>query len=106
MMTRDVFSEHKQDYTIKRKTSVLDKYNNESFTYTTGGTINCMFTPVSDEASIQEYGEHISEYLQAAVYDETEIDEHDRIEIEEQEYEFVSIKKFPSYRLVQVRRLL
>ena len=104
-MTQDIFKEHKADYTIKRKTSVLDHYNNETNVFTDGGTINVMWTPVVDEASIQTYGERINEMLQAVVYDETEIDEHDQVEIDNKKYEFISIRKFPSYRLVQVRKI-
>lgn len=104
MLTQNAFAEHKQDYTVMKKVSVLDEiYHSETNTFIEGGTINVMFTPVADEASIQTYGEQVNNMMQAIVYDETDIDAHDQITIDGNTYEFVSIKKYPSFRLVQVR---
>lgn len=103
MLTQDAFSEHKAEYTVYRKTAVLDQYHNETNTYTAGGTITTMFTPITDEASIEMYGQDIRRMLQAVVYDETVFEELDQIEINQSRYEIVSISAFPSYRLIKVR---
>ena len=102
MLTQDVFTEHKADYIIYRKTPVLDEYGNETNVFSPGGTVNCMWLPITDEASIAEYGEKIRSMLQAVIYDDTAIDSHDQVEIRNDRYEVVSIKHYPSYRLVQV----
>lgn len=105
MLTQNAFTEHKKDYTVMKKTPVLDKYRNETNIFTEGGTINVMFTPIADEASIQTYGEKINDMMQAIVYDDTDISAHDQITIAGVKYEFVSIKQYPSYRLVQVKKI-
>lgn len=104
MLTQDVFTEHKSDYTVLKKTAVMDRYRNETNVFSPGGTINCMFTPISDEATIQTYGEKVNDMLQAIIYDDTAIEAHDQVEIAGTKYEFVSIKQYPSYRLVQVKK--
>lgn len=103
MLTQNAFTEHKADFTIYRKTPTLDIYNNETNTFLPGGTVNCMWTPIVDEASIQEYGEKVNSMMQAVIYDDTAISPHDQVEISEERYEVVSIKRYPSYRLLQVR---
>jgi len=105
MLTQDAFTEHKADYTIYRKTPVQDIYGNETNTYTAGGTINVMWTPIIDEASITLYGERINTMMQAIVYDSTEIQAHDQVVIDNERYEIISIKKYPSYRLIQVGKI-
>lgn len=103
MLTRDAFTEHKKTYTILKKAAVLDHYYNETNEFLPGGTVYTMLTPITDEASIAEYGESIRDMLQGVIYDDTEIDTHDQIEVNGNKYEFISIKRFPSYRLVQIR---
>lgn len=104
MLTENAFTEHKKTYTILKKAAVLDHYYNETNKFIPGGTVYTMLTPITDEASIAEYGESIRDMLQGVIYDDdTAIDTHDQIEVEGSKYEFVSIKKFPSYRLVQIR---
>ena len=105
MLTQDAFEEHKQDYTIRRKVSQLDRYNNETNTFIDGGTIHVMWVPVSDEATIQTFGESSLSMNSAVVYEDTEISEHDQVQIGEDLYEFVSIKKYPSYKQVVVRKI-
>lgn len=105
MLTQDIFKEHKADYTVMRKIPTYDRYGSETNTFEEGGTINVMWTPITDEASIQTFGEQVNDMKQAVVYDSTEIDEHDQVLIAEKKYEFVSIKEYPSYRLVQVKRV-
>ena len=105
MLTQDAFEGHKQDYTILRKTPVLDEYHNETNQFIPGGTVHCMWVPVSDEATITAYGEKVNSMLQAVIYDETEIDAHDQIEIKGNQYEVISIKEYPSYRLLLVNML-
>lgn len=103
MLTQDAFTQHKATYTILQKNPVIDRYGNETNAFSPGGTIDCMFTPVTDEASIQAYGEAVKDMMQAVVYGNTEISQHDQTEIDGANYEFVSIKNYPSYRLVLVR---
>ena len=105
MLTQDVFEEHKKDYTIYKKAPVLDQYHNETNAFAPGGTIHCMWTPIIDDASIAEYGETVNSMMQAVLYDNTAIDPHDQVVIDGDTYEFVSIKKYPSYRLAQVKKL-
>ena len=105
MLTQDAFSEHKAEYTVYRKTAVLDQYHNETNTYTAGGTITTMFTPITDEATIEMYGQDIRRMLQAVVYDETVFEELDQIEINQTRYEIISIRSYPSYRLIQVKKI-
>lgn len=100
MLTQDIFTEHKADYIIYRQVETLDHYGNAKNEFTEGGTVNCMWLPVSDEASIQTYGQDIRSMVQAVVYEETEIGEHDQVHINGGKYEIVSIKKYPSYRLL------
>lgn len=103
MLTQDAFLEHKAEYTVYRKTAILDQYHNETNTYTAGGTITTMFTPITDEASIEMYGQEVKRMLQAAIYDETVFEELDQVEINQNRYEIVSISTYPSYRLIKVR---
>ena len=105
MLTENAFLEHKKDYTIRTKTTVLDRYRNETNVYSDGGTIHVMWLPVTEEASIKTFGEYIKDMQEAVVYDDTPIQEHDHVVIGDRTYEFVSIKKYPSYRLVQVRKI-
>lgn len=100
MLTQNIFKEHKSDYTIYRQETGLDHYGNAKNTFSAGGTVNCMWLPVSDEASIQTYGQSVVSMRQAVIYDETEIDEHDQVHIDGGKYEIISIKNYPSYRLL------
>jgi hypothetical protein len=105
MLTQDAFSEHKSEYTVYRKTPTLDHYGNETNIFSAGGTITTMFTPITDEATIQTYGEKVRTMVQGIVYDNTEMEEHDQIELNQKRYEIISIKQFPSYRLIQVQKI-
>lgn len=105
MLTRDAFTEHKQEYTVFRKHTHLDHYRNEANTFDAGGTIYTMFTPVSDEASIQTFGEKVSTMKQAVIYDDTEMEAHDQIEIDGETFEIITIQKYPSYRLIRVNKI-
>lgn len=103
MLTQDAFTEHKADYTVYRKISGTDDIGSEQNTFVAGGSIHVMFTPITDEATIQTYGEQINTMFQAVVYDETEMDEHDQVEISSRRYEIITIQTYPSYRLIRVR---
>lgn len=105
MLTQDAFTDHKADYTVYRKTATTDEIGNEINTFSAGGKINVMFTPVSDEASIQLYGEQITTMYQAIVYDDTAMDEHDQVEISGKRYEIVSIQRYPLFRLIRVKKV-
>ena len=74
-------------------------------TTTTGGSVKVMWTPIADEASIQTYGERVNTMMQAAIYEDTEISEHDQVEINGARFEIVSIRQYPSYRLAQVQKI-
>lgn len=105
MLTQDAFTEHKQEYTIQHGVPVLDIYNNETLQYQDAGTITAMFTPITDEASIELYGEAVVSMFQAVIYDETAISSHDRVDFDGDTYEIVTIKKYPSYRLIHIRKV-
>ena len=105
MLTRDAFQEHKKDYTIFRKTAGTDRYGNEQNSFAPGGSVKVMWTPIADEASIQTYGERVNTMMQAAIYEDTEISEHDQVEINGARCEIVSIRQYPSYRLAQVQKI-
>jgi phage-related protein len=105
MLTRDAFPEHKHNYVVYRKTPGTDAIGAETNTFTPGGVIHVMFTPITDEATIQTYGEQVVTMYQAAVYDDTAMTEHDQVEINGKRYEIISIQNYPSFRLIRVRKV-
>ena len=64
-----------------------------------------MWSPISSEVEIAEYGERINEMMQACVFSDEELKEKDRVEINSKMYNIVAIKLYPSYRLVLAERV-
>lgn len=69
-LTQNKFTGFKQDYLLKKKRSTTGRYGNKSYEYVPVGTIHVMWTPITDDASIAEYGEKVDTMLQAVFYDE------------------------------------
>lgn len=86
---------------------VSDRYGNESYTYDENKsfTINVMWLPITSQVEIAEYGERINEMLQAVIYTDETIKEQDRVSIGDTFYTIISIKKFPSHRLLLAERV-
>lgn len=86
---------------------VSDRYGNESYSYDENNTftINVMWLPVTSQVEIAEYGERINEMLQAVLYTDETIKEQDRVLIGDTFYTLISIKKFPSHRLLLAERV-
>lgn len=84
-----------------------DRYGNQEYSYPTepSGSIDVMWSPISSEVEIAEYGERINEMMQACVFSDEELKEKDRVEINFKMYNIVAIKQYPSYRLVLAERV-
>lgn len=106
-LTENAFLEFKHDYAVYGCRSVMDQYNNEQRIPESEPkcTIHVMWHPVSDEASIAAFGDRVLSMLQAVYYGSESIENFDRISINGDQYEVVSIKVFNTYRLILVRKL-
>lgn len=89
-------------YTIKS-----DRYDNEAYVYDDKNTftISIMWLPVSSQVEIAEYGERVNEMLQGVLWSDDTIREKDRIIVNGIAYTVVSVKPFPSYRLLLIERV-
>ncbi|MDE5781488.1 MAG: hypothetical protein K2I03_08430 [Lachnospiraceae bacterium] len=85
-----------------------DRYGNETYDYPKEPSfqIKVMWLPVSSEVAVAEYGERVNEMMQACLFDDSEIIENDRVLIKGSFYNIISIKQYPSYRLLLAERVM
>ena len=93
--------------TIYPKTIASDRYGNEKYTYTEASeTIEILWSPLSSESDVAEYGSRVNEMLQGVFFDNAvAISENDRVEVKGTLYLVKSIKPYPTYRLVVIERV-
>lgn len=110
------FTEHFHDfklaYNIYGTTTIRDKYGNERLNRdeTPKGSIIVMWSPITDEISMQQYGADIDKMLQCVLYDTEQAgetpEEHDRLKIKEDWYEIISIKPFNTHKTIKIKKLV
>ena len=105
-LTRDYFKDLKADYPVYGTHTEQDKYNNEKVVVDgePKGTINVMWQPLTDEASIAEYGKSINRMYYCILYDDVYIDYNDVVYIHGDAHEVVGIKYFNTYTRIDVSR--
>ena len=106
-LTQNHFEEFKQDYSVYGTTTVEDEYGNESSVRDTDpkATIHVMWQPVTDYASVVEYGRDVARMFYCILYDDTiELNYDDVVVIRGDEYEVIGIKLFNTYTRVEVRK--
>ena len=78
------------------------RYGNE----TSGILEGILWSPISSEVEVAEYGERVNEMLQGCVFDDSiSLKEKDRVKVGDNMYNVESIKPYPSYRLVIIERV-
>ncbi len=106
---RRKIAQKRQNSSIYRSTVRQDRYGNESYGYETepSGTLpDMLWSPISSEVEVAEYGERVNEMLQGCVFDDDIIlKEKDRVKVGDNMYNVESIKPYPSYRLVLIERV-
>ena len=105
MLTQDKFTAYKADYSIYKHTATVDQYGNEQDTYSDvpSSTMHVMWSPVSDEAAIEIYGEDVRNMRQCVLYEDVDIDHMDRVQIGTDMYEVVSIQPYNTHLQIRVR---
>lgn len=105
-MTQNDFEEFKADYTVYGTHVEKDRYRNEQAVKddTPRGTIHTMWHPISDDASIAEYGPDISTMYYAIVYDDPGIQRGDIITLHGYDCEVAGIKRYNTHIRVDVKR--
>lgn len=105
-LTKNHFKEYKKDYDFFGTHTEYDKYNNEKTVVDSVKrcTVNTMFQPLQDEASIAEYGEAIKTMYTCILYGDAPISHGDIVHIRGNAYEVVSIKFFNTYIRVDVKK--
>lgn len=105
-LTQDHFEEFKNDYDIYGTEIVTDEYGNERSVKsdTVKGTIHVMWQPVTDFASVAEYGKDVARMFYCILYDEINIAYDDVVTIYGDDYEVVGIKRFNTHYRVEVRK--
>lgn len=125
------------DTPVYRYGIVTDRYGNETYAYSDVADFNisAMWTPITSQVEIAEYGERVNEMLQGCVFSDEEIAEKDRLLVNvgteyltDSEgnvltsgsdemltyvngyingilYTVVSIKKFPHFRTLLIERV-
>lgn len=106
MLTQSAFAEFKSDFAVYGTHGVTDRYGNQRPVKDANprGTIHTMWHPLTDAASIAEYGKDISTMYYAIVYDNPGIQHGDIITLRGDEYEVVSVKRFNTHDRVDIRR--
>lgn len=99
--------ENKVDTPVYRYGVVSDRYGNETYAYPTDADfeISLMWTPITSQVEIAEYGERINEMLQGYLFSDEDLSEKDRVLINDVIYNIVSIKKYPHFRILLVERV-
>ena len=105
-LTRDVFKDLKADFPVYGTHTEMDKYNNETTVIDTEPkcTINVMWQPITDQASIVEYGRNVNRMYYTIVYDDPNVDYNDVVYIRGDAHEIVGIKYFNTYTRIEVKK--
>lgn len=105
ILTQNEFKDLKAEYAVYGTHTVTDRYNNERAEKDAEpkGSIYTMWHPLTDAASIAEYGKDISKMFYAIVYDDPDIDYGDIISVRGKEYEVVGIKYFNTHTRIEIR---
>lgn len=105
-LTQKAFTEYKADYDVYGTHLVTDRYNSEQAVKDTEpkGTVHTMWHPLTDAASIAEYGVDVNKMFYAILYDDPGIEYGDLITLHGHDYEVVGIKYFNTHTRVDVRR--
>ena len=105
-LTQDHFQEFKEDYNIYGTHIVSDEYNNEQAVIDSEpkGTMHVMWQPVTDYASVVEYGRDVARMFYCILYDDVDLDYDDIVVIRDAEYEVVGLKLYNTYTRVEVRK--
>lgn len=105
-LTQKHFEEFKNDYSVYGTHIETDKYNNERNVVDTEpkATIHVMWQPVTDYASVVEYGRDVARMFYCILYEEVNMDYDDIVIIRGDEYEVVGMKLFNTYTRVEVRK--
>lgn len=105
-LTQDRFAAFKTTFAIWKKVVRTDEYGAQTTDHTKAGEFVSMFTPVRDEASIEECGEDVKNLLKAVVYsDLCDISAFDQIIIHGDWYEVVKVENWNTHKLITVKRL-
>lgn len=105
-LTRNAFKDLKKDYPVYGTHTEQDKYNNEHIVLDDKPKciINTMWHPITDEASIAEYGKDVNRMYYCILYGDDDIDYNDVIQIRNESHEVVGIKYYNTYTRVDVRK--
>lgn len=106
ILTEDRFARFKSDYDVYGTHIESDKYRNDRIVKDEAprGTIRVMWQPLTDAASIAEYGTDISRMYYADVYGDPGIQHGDVVTIRGEEYEVKGVKVYNQHSRVEVMR--
>ena len=105
-LTEERYPAFKADYTIMTKATVKDEYGSEHTVTTPGDTIHVMWTPVTDEAVIDAYGERVINMLQCVLYGTQTVNHNDQVDVYGKTYQVVEIKRYQTHRVIVIERLV
>lgn len=105
-LTRNEFTNFKQDYDIYGTHTEDDKYSNEHTVKddTPKATINVMWNPLNDAAAIAEYGKDIKKMFYCILYDDPGLAYNDVVTIRGEDYEVVGLKYYNTHTRVEVSK--
>lgn len=105
-LTQNAFGDLKSDYDVYGTHTEQDRYNNEQIVVddTPKCTIHTMWQPLTDEASVAEYGTSINRMYYCILYGDPDVDYKDVVYIHGDPHEVVGIKYYNTYTRVDVRR--
>lgn len=105
-LTQNIFKDFKKDYDIYRGRSVLDKYNNEELVFDKAFTLkSVMFSPTTDEYTIELFGKSDKELYQAVYYGDEDIRQQDQLTFNGRPFEVVSVLKYQTHKYITIRQV-
>lgn len=105
-LTRNEFEEFKRDYEIYGTKTEEDKYRNERTVVDSEpkGVLHTMWHPMTDAASIAEYGKAISKMFYCIIYEDPGVEYNDVVTIHGAKYEVVGIKYYNTHTRIDVSK--
>ena len=105
-LSSDFFNQYKKDYKVYGTHTETDKYNNVRTVRDDAekAVIYTMWHPLRDEADIAEYGQNINKMYYCILFDSNNIKHDDVVEIDGEEYEVTSIKKYNTHTRLDVTK--
>lgn len=81
--SRNRVRDNRIDTPVYKYGVVSDRYGNETYAYSDveDFNISVMWTPVTSQVEIAEYGERVNEMLQGCLFSDEDIEEKDRVTI-------------------------